>query len=187
MPAGDYRCHQLRRLRRVTPRLACPPRPAHRTPGPGQAPEKTKVPVRHPHGGPTRDFRNCIGATLVNACWWRGLCRLSSRPDLRSGKGAGSRAVHMQPPGCCTVQCWPSVARVPRNVMRVSPPRPPTPTMPTFGVVARRSRCVERVGFSHRAGPASAIPRRGAAPGDQGRCAGRRRRGRCLHRWPRAS
>jgi hypothetical protein len=71
---------------------------------------------------------------------------------------------------------------------RESPETAPFLRVPsTFGFLTRRSRRVESVGLSHQVGPASAILRRGAAPRDQGRCAGRRRRGRPPRRLPRAS
>src|SRR5579875_124358 len=129
---------------------------------------------------------------------WSGACIPARGARLTSGRGGGGsvgyRAARTSGGAKVLVDglylCSPLGAAL-LNVAassRESPETAPFLRVPsTFGFLTRRSRRVESVGLSHQAGPASAIPRRGAAPGDQGRCAERRRRGRPPRRWPRAT
>ncbi len=129
---------------------------------------------------------------------WSGACTPARGARPTSGRGGGGsvgcRAARISVCAKVVVDGLCLCSRLGAALLNVAAPRRESPeTAPflripgTFGFLTRRSRCVENVGLSHRAGPASAIPRRGAAPGGQGRCAGRRRRGRPPHRWPRAS
>ncbi len=120
---------------------------------------------------------------------WSGACAPARGARLTSGRGGGGsvgyRAARTSEGAKVLVDGLCICSRLDAALLNVAVPRRESPgTAPflggplTFGFLTRRSRRVESVGLSHQAGPVSAILRRGAAPGDQGRCAERRRRGR---------